>query len=38
MWLVYGVVWGVEGGGGLPVGRHSYGGLRVEQWRASLIG
>ena len=31
----YGVVWGVEGGGGLPVRRHSYGGHRVELWRAS---
>ena len=31
----YGVVWGVEGGGGLPVRRHSCGGHRVELWRAS---
>ena len=25
---------GVGGGGGLPVRRHSYGGHRVELWRA----
>ena len=25
----------LEGGGGLPVRRHSYGGRRVEVWRAS---
>ena len=31
----YGVVWGMESGGGLPVRRHSYGGHRVERWRAS---
>ena len=31
----HGVVWGVEGGGDLPVRRHSYGGHRVELWRAS---
>ena len=30
-----GVVCGVEGVGGLPVRRHSYGGHRVELWRAS---
>ena len=30
-----GVGCGVEGGGGLPVRRHSYGGHRVELWRAS---
>ena len=30
------LVWrGVEGGGGLPVRRHSCGGHRVELWRAS---
>ena len=27
---------GFGGGGGLPVGRHSYGGHGVELWRASL--
>ena len=31
----YGVMWGVEGGGGLPVRRQSYGRQRVELWRAS---
>ena len=31
-------VWGVEGRGGLPVGRRSYGGHRADLWRASLIG
>ena len=30
-----GVVWDAEGGGGLPVRRHSYGGHRVELWRVS---
>ena len=33
--LVYGVVWGVESGRGLPVRRHSYRGQRMELWRAS---
>ena len=28
-------MWGVEGAGGLPVRRHSYGGHRVELWKAS---
>ena len=28
-----GVVWDVEGGGGLPIRRHSYRGHRVELWR-----
>ena len=28
-----GVVWDVEGGGGLSVRRHSYWGHRVELWR-----
>ena len=31
----HGMVWGVEGEWGLPVRRHSYGGNRVEPWRAS---
>ena len=30
-----GVVWDVEGGGGLSVRRHSFRGHRVELWRAS---
>ena len=30
-----GVVWDVEGGGGLPARRHSYRGYRVELWRIS---
>ena len=30
-----GVGCGMEDGGGLPVRRHSYGGHRVELWRAS---
>ena len=33
--LLWRVVWGVEGGGGLPVRRHSFGGHRVKLWRAS---
>ena len=31
----YDVVWGVEGGGGFPVRRHSFGEHRVELWRTS---
>ena len=31
----YGVVWGVKSGGGPPVPRYSYGGHRVDLWRAS---
>ena len=27
---LFGVVWDVEGGGGLPVRRHSYGARRVQ--------
>ena len=32
---LYGVVWAVKGGGDHPVPRYSYGGPRVELWRAS---
>ena len=35
MCCLYGVVWGVEGGEGLPVRQHLNGGYRVEPWRAS---